>query len=754
MMKFSLPFHTTLVHAQATMAPSSVNSNAPTFLSRSRSKSILVLLSACILAACSGQGSSSSGTTELAGQSNTQVQKTENTSLLASLAEEYPNGQLPAERAAQAAVALSQNPSVFKNSGAVASQSKASAQNLQPQAFTATDFKPVYRIQNTSLPGSYFFTIYDTEKTAALAANPNWNLEGTAFYTLPAASTDLSPVYRFRNKLNGSYLYTAYESEKTDIQTNYGATFELEGVAWRAQQTPADGYAPLYRFRNLVNGTYLNTAYESEKDAIVAQYPEIFKLEGVAYYVLQSDPSVAGAALSLATSLLAAYDASLAMPGPIPASGAAALMLSDGCSLNNGYSKALAIAEYDADANRVASRNYEIGSTRTNITVLADRLSTNADGTGHREIVVQYVINYLDGTKDESAFQTLIQGSSYGAIMANGSVCSTPDNLPTLRFYGNRRLAQVFVNSSNERADKFLLSTGLAKTTAVLYNKFISLGVRDPANVITYATVSGPGIKTTAGAAATLKLVSPRLLRNAPEFAGKNGNYIDWKDTDNFRVCRTSTGSFATAETADCVNNGATSSGYGRFNVASPIDSDTNFDALGFVAGGVYTFKLYAGDGWKTINGQLGVTPVATYTSTLEALPMSTVALAGTLAVPNNKFAVPSSTTLPWQIATAIRDKVAIAVPLFWALPGTMPDARPLRLNALYSFENGSTTATGFYPATRSSTVTYPSSTATSAPAFGVPAPVAALLMPNYAEIGLEYTNRNGNFVRTLQTYD
>jgi Repeat of unknown function (DUF5648) len=255
-----------------------------------RSKSIFVLLSICVLAACSGQGSSGTSTAELVGQSKTQALKTEKVSLLDSLAKEYPNGKLPAERAVQAAMALSQNPSVFKNSAALASQAKASAQNLQSQVFTAADFKPVYRIQNTTLPGSYFFTIYDSEKTAALAANPNWQLEGTAFYTLPAASTDLKPVYRFRNKLNGSYLYTAYESEKTDIQTNYSATFELEGVAWRAQQTPAVGYSPLYRFRNLVNGTYLNTAYESEKNAIVAQYPDIFSLEGIAYYVLTTNP--------------------------------------------------------------------------------------------------------------------------------------------------------------------------------------------------------------------------------------------------------------------------------------------------------------------------------------------------------------------------------------------------------------------------------------------------------------------------------
>ncbi len=736
-----------------------LNRGSSIYLFLQRTKSALVILSIGTLAACSGQESSSTSTAALTGKTASVSLQTENSSLLASLAKDYPNGNLPAEHAAQAAVALSQNPSVFSNMSTATQQATLRIQGqaavtISPQTLSATDFKSVFRIQNTTLPGSYFYTIYNFEKTTALENNPAWNAEGTAFYAITSDHTEQSPVHRFRNVFNGSYLYTAYEEEKNSILNNYGSTYAYEGVAWRAQQAPTAGYVPLYRFRNLTNGTYLNTAYESERNAIITLYSAIFAPEGIAYYVQQSDPSLAGSALSLATSMFAAYDASLAIPGPIPVTGAVALMLSDGCLLNNGYSKALAIAEYDTDANRVASRNYEIGSARTNITVLADRLSTNADGTGHREIDVQYVINYLDGTKDEAAFYTLIQGSSYGARMANGSVCSTPDNLPTLRFYGNRRRAQVFVNASNERSEKFLLATGLAKTTAVLYNKFVNLGVRDPANVITYATVSGPGIKTTAGVATTLKMVSPRLLRSAPEFAGKNGNFIDWKDIDNFRICRTSTSAYATADTADCVLNGATTSTYGSINIAGPIDSDTNFDALGFVAGGVYTFKLYAGDGWKTINGQLGVIPLATYNSTLNTLPMSTVALAGTLAVPNNKFAVPSSTTLPWQIATAIRDKVGIAVPLVWALPGTMPDGRPLRMSALYSFTYGSTTAAGFYPATRLSTVSYPASTASSAPTFAVPAPVTAMLTPYYAEITLEYSNRNGNFVRSLQTYD
>lgn len=105
-----------------------------------------------------------------------------------------------------------------------------------------------------------------------------------------ATGTDLYPVHRFRNKTNGSYLYSIYETERANIATNYAATFEYEGVAWYARQTSASGWSALYRFRNKTNGTYLFSAYESEKDAIVAAYPDVFALEGIAYYVRQDAP--------------------------------------------------------------------------------------------------------------------------------------------------------------------------------------------------------------------------------------------------------------------------------------------------------------------------------------------------------------------------------------------------------------------------------------------------------------------------------
>lgn len=161
-----------------------------------------------------------------------------------------------------------------------------SQNDIQPQATTAS-FSPVTRIQNTSLPGSYFFTINNSERVAALAGNPSWKQEGPAFWASTVADAGLSPVYRFRNNFNGSYLYTIYETERAEIVSRYSAAFTYEGPAWYASQTQLADWAPLYRFRNLINGTYLFTANEAEKNNIISSYGGTFSLEGVAYYVWQ-----------------------------------------------------------------------------------------------------------------------------------------------------------------------------------------------------------------------------------------------------------------------------------------------------------------------------------------------------------------------------------------------------------------------------------------------------------------------------------
>jgi hypothetical protein len=273
--------------------------------------------------------------------------------------------------------------------------------------------------------------------------------------------------------------------------------------------------------------------------------------------------------------------------------------------------------------------------------------------------------------------------------------------------------------------------------------------------VATYAIITGPGLSVSAtGAAGSLKLLSVRLLRTAPELAGKVGNAVDWRDTDSWRACNNAAiTNYAAAETADCVANGANTNTWGYYNNASGTALDTSFDALNIKAGDVYTVSVYNDDGWKTVNGQAGKTPIATYTHTLRAVPFSAATLAGT-GVTADLFARFTSTTkTAAEFATAVRTKAAISVDATWSVPGAMPDGRVQQLGDTYVFEQGRTNTNGkSWPRSRTILFSYPGAQATSGN-FTLPVPVAALVVPTYASINFEYNNRMGNNVYSTYAY-
>ncbi len=468
-------------------------------------------------------------------------------------------------------------------------------------------------------------------------------------------------------------------------------------------------------------------------------------------------PSVAPTtepALDAAVAFMAKSDALRATA--IPATGAANFALLDGCYLGNGFSKSFVVADFDKDPFAITSRQFDVGSTRGNIKVLAERNLNNPDGTSRREIDIKYEITYKDGTKNQALVatvptETIISGSSSGTKLADGSACATSESKSDWRFYGNQKVIDANVRAHNERRDRSTLSNGLPLATPVVYSKYIRLNVVDPANVAKYVTISGPGIVTGSPTAPmTLKMVSARLLRDAPEFAAKNGNFVDWLDTDGFRICRTANGNLAAAELADCLTNGATTNNWGFENQASAAALDTSFDALGVVAGGVYTVKVYNDDGWKTVNGQLNRTPIATYDATLPGLPFSAAALAGT-STANDLFPkITTSSMTSEAIATAVRARAAFTLDLALAPAGAMPDGRSLGWGSLFSFKQGRVdpTQAAFNPASRTFDPSYPAANATSA-TLAVPAASAKLGLPTYMERTISVNNRNGNIIQS-----
>ncbi|MBK6294329.1 MAG: hypothetical protein IPF55_08425 [Rhodoferax sp.] len=452
--------------------------------------------------------------------------------------------------------------------------------------------------------------------------------------------------------------------------------------------------------------------------------------------------------LTQATGFLASYDASWSTA--VPSSGAAFNAFNDGCFLDSGYTKPVSIASFDEDLTRSTEANkYRIGATRTAVQVLADRTSNNGDGSTRRELDIQYQIKYADGTTDTDAKQTLIWGSSFGSTVASGTVCATPTASQGWRVFGNREVVDASVRSVNQRNERYSLATGAPLTSAVDYSKYVQFRVSDPSNFVKYVVVTGPGLPSSG-----LKMVSVRLLRDDPLFAGKRGNYVDWRDTDSFRLCRAdASGTNLAANAADCVTHGGSGNMYGAYN-KTPAALDSAFDTLGFVAGGSYRIAVYNDDGWKSINGQASRTPIATHTKTLSALPYSAVVLGGT-GVTTDLFPRVSTSLTPVQIASVIRSKGSATQALTWTALGAMPDASKFGWGDLYTFISGRSTATtSTWPQSRTFVLVYPSAGAMGAPSYTIPAAPSALVTPTYSESSLELVNRNGGRIHSMMTYE
>ena len=454
-------------------------------------------------------------------------------------------------------------------------------------------------------------------------------------------------------------------------------------------------------------------------------------------------------ALEHAKTFLASVDASLA--NAAPGSGAQSTALTDFCSLHNGYTKAVSIAEFDANpANGSGSSKYGVGSTRTSIQVLADRTRANSDGSSRRELDVQYQINYADGTT-ERAGQTLISGSSLGSPMPASQTCVPGQVSASWRFYGNRESVDAQVRAINQRSERYKLIDGTPNTgSAVDYSKFVQFRITDPGNVATYVVVQGPGLPPSG-----LKMISPRIQRDDPLFNGKRGNYVDWKDSDTFRICRgDAAGVNIVASAADCATFGASGTSFGAFNVTAAA-ADSTFASIAFVAGGAYSIAVYNDDGWKTVNGQATKTPVVTYTRQLGALPYSAVTLAGASAGSDLYPRIASPAVSTATIASNIRSKTAGSLSLTWNSLETMPDASAFGWGDLYNFVSGRATSTAnAWPASRRTELSYPDRGATSALNYTVSAAQPALVTPTYAEFGLELSNRQGRRVLSLVTFE
>lgn len=422
----------------------------------------------------------------------------------------------------------------------------------------------------------------------------------------------------------------------------------------------------------------------------------------------------------------------------VPAKGEDRYALLDACYLGQGNTRPRLIANWDANPALAQANNaYLVGCSYKNVVIKAERQAVQAvNGTvTSREIDISFDEVYADGTVLTEQTETLVTGSSSG-------ICATPQTGDGVRTLGNQRLVSVSLFARNYVQYTARLSDGSANGERV--RRETRLRVGDPASLATYAVLSWT---SSTGAPLSLKVLSPRIVRDATEMQGKAGNG-SYADTDYFRVCGSEANyASANAATADCTQFGTTSENWGVFvnapyTAASLADGDSRYDTLGLNAGATVTVQVYNDDGWKTVNGQQGKTPIGTYALKLKHTPYTLTQMA---AAPAAYPVYKSRSKSDAELAAAVK-ATGTALDLSW-IAAAAPNGEKFVASDLYTFRQGASATGGPTVRANVSMTLVPAATAASITLGGKPDGASAT---NYAEYGIHYINRDGRQIAIL----
>jgi hypothetical protein len=152
---------------------------------------------------------------------------------------------------------------------------------------TAAGIVPVYRFWSPILV-SYLFTIGAAEKQTLIDQFSDvWTFEGIAYFAMSdGRDPNAVPVYRFWSPVHSSHFYTISEDERDMLLRNFQGVWMLEGLAFYAfpeGRQPLEA-CPVYRLWSATLGCHFYTASAAERDTLIRQFPNVWMLEGVAWY--------------------------------------------------------------------------------------------------------------------------------------------------------------------------------------------------------------------------------------------------------------------------------------------------------------------------------------------------------------------------------------------------------------------------------------------------------------------------------------
>jgi len=154
-----------------------------------------------------------------------------------------------------------------------------------PRAAPPPTIIPIYRFYSRR-SGTHFYTPSAEERDIVIARwSDVWTYEGVAYTVNPAKNTQ--PLYRFYNRANGSHFYTASPTERDLVLAKWMNVFTYDGETYAVTPYSEVGKAPVWRFFNKKNGSHFYTASAEEADHVIATWPHIYQLEGVAFWLGQ-----------------------------------------------------------------------------------------------------------------------------------------------------------------------------------------------------------------------------------------------------------------------------------------------------------------------------------------------------------------------------------------------------------------------------------------------------------------------------------
>ncbi len=163
-------------------------------------------------------------------------------------------------------------------------QTSVRASELELKAKPSPLNSPIYRFQNSKIPGTYLFVGEEERDRINENFADTFTEEGLAFKVAVEEGDDLIPLYRFQSTITpGTYLF-AQEEERVSIKENFADSFTEEGLAFYVYAPGSDLGTEFSRFQNRDRqGTYLFATGE-ERNNIRANFPNFLE-EGIAFEV-------------------------------------------------------------------------------------------------------------------------------------------------------------------------------------------------------------------------------------------------------------------------------------------------------------------------------------------------------------------------------------------------------------------------------------------------------------------------------------